>query len=83
MLKEELDNSVVEVSSEVQAKVAIKRDFCPHRRVSHRICKECGKMYQLTDNDAVYFITKFGSLPLRCESCRTKNKPIVIPKVEG
>ena len=50
----------------------IKREFAPHRRVSYRICKQCGKMYVLSDNDAVHFLTKFGTLPLRCEACREK-----------
>lgn len=52
----------------------IKRQFAPHRRVSIRICKNCGRTYVLNDSDAVYFIKEYGSLPLRCEACRERNK---------
>lgn len=55
----------------------IKRDYVPHRRVSMRICKECGKMYILSDKDATYFLENFHTLPLRCEDCRKKShKPV-------
>lgn len=52
----------------------IKRDYVPHRRVSIRICKECGRMYVLPDKDAVYFVQNFSNLPLRCEECRKRQK---------
>jgi hypothetical protein len=52
----------------------LHRDFAPHRRVSIRICKECGKTYVLSDNDAVHYITTYGSLPLRCDVCREKKR---------
>ncbi len=51
-----------------------ERDFAPHRRVSIRICKTCGNTYILNDSDAKYFIENFGSLPLRCDSCREKRR---------
>lgn len=41
-----------------------------HRHSSVRMCKDCGKFFILTDNDAIYFIEKYNSLPLRCEECR-------------
>lgn len=50
----------------------IKRDMVIHRRSSVRVCKDCGKFFVLSDSDAVHFITKYGSLPLRCEDCRKR-----------
>lgn len=50
----------------------IKRDMVIHRRSSIRVCKDCGKFFVLSDSDAVHFITKYGSLPLRCEDCRKR-----------
>lgn len=61
-VRENMENDVKE----------IKRDYAPHRRTSIRICKDCGKAYIFTDDNAVYFITKYGSLPLRCKKCREK-----------
>lgn len=49
-----------------------KRQYAPHRRVSYRICRDCGHMYVLTDSDAVHYITTYGQLPLRCEECRKR-----------
>lgn len=46
----------------------------PHRRVSIRICKDCGRTYILSDKDATYFVSKYATLPLRCEECRKKAK---------
>lgn len=53
---------------------SIKRDFAPHRRASTRICKTCGKFYVISDNDVVYYVQKFGTMPLRCDDCRAKNR---------
>lgn len=52
----------------------IKRDFAPHRRASARICKTCGKFYIISDPDVVYYVQKYGTMPLRCEDCRAKNR---------
>ena len=52
----------------------IKRDFAPHRRASVRICKTCGRFYIISDNDVMWYIQKFGTMPLRCEVCREKNR---------
>ena len=61
------------VSSDTDSNTTfVKRDYAPHRRTSYRICKECGKMYVLSDNDAIHYISKYGNLPLRCEKCREK-----------
>ena len=50
----------------------IKRDMVIHRRSSIRVCKDCGKFFVLSDNDAMHYITKYSSLPLRCEECRKR-----------
>lgn len=65
-------NNVVTVENESNEGTVFKRDYCPHRKASSRICKECGKIYILTDKDAMYYINKYGSMPLRCEECRKK-----------
>lgn len=70
-MNEEIKTVPVEENAE---KHVIKRDYAPHRRTSYRICKECGKMYPLSDNDAIHYISKYGNLPLRCESCRLKQR---------
>ncbi len=76
----------VKVNTETAEAPIVKtfeRDFAPHRRVSIRICKTCGNTYILNDSDAKYFIENFGSLPLRCESCREKRrKENPFPKAE-
>lgn len=62
----------VETTNEVNT--TIKRDFAPHRRASARICKTCGRFYIISDNDVMWYIQKFGTMPLRCEVCREKNR---------
>lgn len=74
---------VVTETTEAPTTKVFERDFAPHRRVSIRICKTCGNTYILNDSDAKYFIESFGSLPLRCESCREKRrKENPFPKAE-
>lgn len=63
-----------ELTKTTTEKATIERDFAPHRRVSIRICKDCGKTYVITDNDVVHYVTKFNTLPLRCEDCRDKKR---------
>lgn len=46
----------------------------PHRKASVRICKNCGRFYVLSDKDAMYYITNFNQLPLRCERCRERSR---------
>lgn len=65
-----IENKNVTVETDGEQKPLIKRDYAPHRRVSYRICKDCGKMYVLTDGDAMYFLEKYKALPLRCEDCQ-------------
>ena len=62
----------VETTNEVNT--AIKRDFAPHRRASARICKTCGKFYIISDPDVIYYVKNYGTMPLRCEECRAKNR---------
>ena len=50
----------------------VKRDYTIHRRSSVRVCKDCGKFYVISDNDVMYYIKNFGSMPLRCEECRKR-----------
>lgn len=61
-------------TAEVRKSKEFERDFAPHRRVSIRICKRCGRTYTLSDSDAVHYIQNYGQLPLRCEECRAKNR---------
>ena len=65
---ENTTNTVIEEDS----KVVIKRDYVRYRRASVRVCKDCGRFFVLSDSDAIHFVTKYGSLPLRCEDCRKK-----------
>ena len=53
---------------------SFKRFLTPYRKASMRVCKNCGRFYVLPDSDAVYFVQKFGQLPLRCEKCREISK---------
>lgn len=62
------------VETTITETTTIKRDFAPHRRASTRICKSCGKFYVISDNDVMWYIQKFGTMPLRCENCREKNR---------
>lgn len=50
----------------------IKRAYAPHRRVSIRQCQDCGHYYIMPDSDAVYYATKYGNLPQRCDKCRER-----------
>lgn len=53
-----------------------KREYAPHRRASIRICKQCGKNYTISDSDTIYFVTKFGTIPLMCPDCRQKKHTV-------
>ena len=66
------NNVVAEATETVCTEVHFKRDYAPHRRSSIRICKECGKAYIMTDNDVLYYVHKYDTLPLKCEACRKK-----------
>ena len=51
---------------------SVNRDYAPHRRVSIRICRKCGKTYILSDNDIKHYVKKYDTIPLHCEKCREK-----------
>ena len=65
---------ITESSVATTTENTVKRDFAPHRRASARICKTCGRFYIISDNDVMWYIQKFGTMPLRCEVCREKNR---------
>jgi hypothetical protein len=46
----------------------------PHRRISIRICQDCGKAYVMSDNDLIYYVQKFGTIPLRCDECKERRR---------
>jgi len=69
-----LNDSEKVATENTEPKVMIKRDMTIHRRVSIRICRNCGESYVLTDNDAIYYVNKFGTLPLSCPKCREKHR---------
>ena len=71
---EEMMINMVEETVNTDEATTFKRDYAPHRRVSIRICVDCGRAYVLSDSDAKYYIEKFGSIPLRCEKCREKKR---------
>lgn len=54
--------------------IKVKHDMTIHREVSIRICKNCGRVYVLSDNDAKYFFKKYDNLPKKCPQCRAKNR---------
>ena len=37
-------------------------------------CKQCGKMFELSDSEIAFFNRKGLDLPKRCESCRRQNR---------
>ena len=39
-----------------------------------KICKQCGKEFELTDSEIEYFKSKNLSVPKRCKACRDQNK---------
>lgn len=71
-IREELE--AIENENVEENTTKFKRDYAPHRRVSTRVCKSCGKTYVMPDSDMAYYFTKFGTFPLKCEECRKKNR---------
>lgn len=39
-----------------------------------RVCKDCGRCFQIADGEARFFIESKLSLPVRCKVCREKNR---------
>lgn len=65
----------VNVTNAVQnATVERKKETAPYRYAMYKICKDCGKMYAISDNDVVYFVQKFGTVPVRCPDCRANRR---------
>jgi len=57
-----------------------KVDVAPYRHAAYKVCKNCGKMFVISDNDIVYYVDKFKSVPCRCVECRElnrKNNPVI------
>lgn len=52
--------------------VKTKRDTVPYHHSLMRTCKICGKYFTMSDNDVIYWVTKFGNVPQRCPDCRVK-----------
>ena len=54
-----------------------KRKMIPYREVSIRHCSKCGRTYIVTDNDMLYYASKYGTVPQKCERCRTSKNDSV------
>lgn len=54
-----------------------KRKMIPYREVSIRHCSKCGRTYIVTDNDMLYYASKYGIVPQKCERCRTRKNDSV------
>ena len=51
-----------------------KREFAPYRHASIRICRDCGKFYVMSDRNVLYYVKEYGTVPVRCEECRKRNR---------
>ena len=68
------ETKVVSSAPEVQeAEKDFKPEFAPYRHVMYKICKNCGRIFIVPDNDVVYFVQKFGTVPQRCATSRNKH----------
>ena len=54
-----------------------KRKMIPYREVSIRHCSKCGRTYIVTDNDMLHYASKYGTVPQKCERCRTSKNDSV------
>ena len=54
-----------------------KRKMIPYREVSIRHCSKCGRTYIVTDNDMLYYASKYGTVPQKCERGRTSKNDSV------
>lgn len=69
------ETKVVSSAPECQeAKKGFKLEFAPYRHVMYKICKNCGRIFIVPDNDVVYFVQKFGTVPQRCATCRNNRR---------
>lgn len=59
-----------------------RQEYAPYRHVLYKICKNCGKIFIMSDNDVVHFVKKFGTVPVRCSECRADRRVYFDTKVE-
>lgn len=64
------------MSEEIKTSAPPKHEIeqARYRRATYKICKDCGRMFVMADNDVVFFVNKYGSVPLRCPDCREKRR---------
>lgn len=67
-------SEINEVMQNQEEQKEFKRDFVPLRYCVHKVCKSCGRMFTMSDNDVVYFVQKFGKIPMRCPACRERRR---------
>ena len=63
------------------AQPEFKIEYARYRRAMYKICKDCGKMFAISDNDVVYYVQKYSCVPIRCPDCREKRKKYPEKKV--
>ena len=69
------ETKVVSSAPEVQeAEKDLKPEFAPYRHGMDKICKNCGRIFIVPDNEVVYFVQKFGTVPQRCATCRNNRR---------
>lgn len=58
---------------EEKTRVTETKDIlCPKSSV--RVCKDCGSFFSVDDEDMIYFVKTYETIPLKCKSCRNKRK---------
>ena len=75
-MEDNMVNMVVE-NDKAEDVSEYKRKMIPYREVSIRHCSKCGRTYIVTDNDMLYYASKYGTVPQTCERCRiSKNDSV-------
>lgn len=74
MSEETKDVVVEEIVTDVAEKPHFKRELAKYRRCVYKICKQCGKMFVMADNDVVHYAKTYGQIPMRCPECREKKR---------
>lgn len=41
---------------------------------NERVCKDCGDLFEITDNENAFYLSKGLQLPRRCKTCRIRRK---------
>lgn len=75
-MEDNMLNMVVE-NDKTEGVPEYKRKMIPYREVSIRHCSKCGRTYIVTDNDMLYYASKYGTVPQKCERCRTSKNDSV------